>query len=42
MKINENTTSAYVIMRNMTSNTMYILQDLYAFVFNGITFKVSL
>ena len=36
-----------LIMRNMINNTMYIVQELRAFVFNeiafnGIAFKVSL
>ena len=30
-----------LIMRNMTNNTMYIVQELNDFVFNGIAFKVS-
>ena len=25
-------------MKNMTNNTMYIVQELHAFVFNGIAF----
>ena len=31
-----------LIMRNMTNNTMHIVQELHAFVFNGIAFKVLL
>ena len=30
------------IMRNMTNNTMYIVQELHTFVFNGIAFTVLL
>ena len=29
-------------MRNMTNNTMYIIQELYTLAFNGIAFKISL
>ena len=28
-----------LIMRNMTINTMYFVQELHAFVFNGIAFN---
>ena len=31
-----------LIMRNMTNNTMYIVQKLHTFAFNGIPLKVSL
>ena len=36
-----------LVIKNMTNNTMYIIQELHAFVFygtafNGIAFKVSL
>ena len=31
-----------LVMRNMTNNTMFIVQELNAFVFNEIAIKVSL
>ena len=31
-----------LIMRSMTNNTKYIVQELRALVFNGISFKVLL
>ena len=31
-----------LIMRNMTNNTLHIVQELNAFEFSGIAFKVSL
>ena len=30
-----------LIMRNMTNNTTYYVQELHIFVFNGTAFKVS-
>ena len=31
-----------LITKNMANNTMYIVQELHTFAFNGIAFKMSL
>ena len=42
MKIKKTLLMLMLIMRNLTNNTMYIVQELHAFVFNGIAFTVFL